>query len=887
MSLTFEWRSLQAAIVLASAGLLAACGGGSAPSGTTTAPASGATTPAVPVGADTPDSTVLVPSTPDTSTGGTVTTPAATVLTLPLEVLGDGSSRQPVIAEAGMGVAADKLSSVAKLWFQCHRCGFYGAPEFEAASSLPVKIKASVRILGGVAAADEASVPWIDVTDATVTLADDARLHGGVNGGLYTTRISITLDAAARARLVALPAYNRIQFRFNGTDGESNGFRVLNVQLQDASATDVGSNTIKRFDPTTERDVSNIAAADVAAGKALWYAHGTIAKSSIVSHKLQAACASCHAENGRDLQYFNYSNNAIVQRSRFHGLSETQGKQIAAFLRSTLQNVAYVEKARPWNPPYQPGPGVDCNTAGCATAWAAGAGLDAILSTPAEQINALFGKSPGAAVSISQADVDKVMDANATLNVREMPVALQFPDWNAWLPTVHPLDLWPSGTDGSGFENGATFSNGTFNPNGRYLQMKAWLASHKNPNGNMADWSHLTPDQRAEIMELFYVSGFEDYNFVGGSRGNHIAGSGQYGGQVAAARMMALISPATTAAGPAVAFTTNAFIERAVTSVFRWNAVKQWEMAQDYSLEGNQQWFIGAKNASTGAWKGRGEAHGWPYNSMSLFYLAPHMMYQEDPGSREWILAWEADNKVASYYRSNQWYQLQMTVNPGAQSDWVNFPMDWPYLTAFDDYLGQLVGEATPAAKAAQNVHYLRILQARIKEAQYANNDITLYDPTEPNLVNNRGRYGRAQILKHIGVYTFLDNAVPEGVGRSKFSVLDDVSPGLYLKVVNGAIQQFNQVYAVTSPAAWRRCDPNTTMLNLEPEPVAGFRYCLDQAKKPLGTFSDGTHYMNWNANYQITTEQNEQYGLWKATQLGAEPARLKVWRDWSNAVWP
>ena len=76
----------------------------------------------------------------------TASAPAASndssVLTLPLEVLGNGSPRQPVIVEAGLGVASGKLGEVAQLWFQCHRCGFYGAPEFEAASELPVKIKA-------------------------------------------------------------------------------------------------------------------------------------------------------------------------------------------------------------------------------------------------------------------------------------------------------------------------------------------------------------------------------------------------------------------------------------------------------------------------------------------------------------------------------------------------------------------------------------------------------------------------------------------------------------------------------------------------------------------------------------------------------------------------
>ncbi|MET0320787.1 MAG: hypothetical protein ABW069_08710, partial [Duganella sp.] len=718
------------------------------------------------------------------------------VLTLPLEVLGSGSPNAPVIAEARLGVAAAKLGTVSQLWFQCHRCGFYSAPEFEAATALPRKIKASIRFLGG--AADASNAPWIDVTDANVVLADDERLHGGVNGGFYTTRITLPLDAAAKARLVSLPQYNRIQFRFNGTDGESNGYRVLNVQLQDAGAAQVDTTTIARFDPLTERDASKLAAADVDAGKALWYAHGNNAKSAIVTRKLQAACASCHADNGRDLQYFNYSNNSIVQRSRFHGLSETQGAQIAAFLRASLKDVPYVGKARPWNPPYQPGPGLDCNTADCATAWSAGAGLDAVLTTPSDALKALFGRPLDAPLALTQADVDKVMNPNATLNVRETAIAMQFPDWNAWLPTIHPLDVWPTQADGSGFAKGIQHpTNGLQDPNGRYRNLIEWFEKNKNPNGERGDYSHLIPDLRVQGAAMMTFMGWDGYTFLGGGRGNHIGDNGQqFGAQIGAAHLQALANSTTMAAGKAGAFTTNAFIERSVASMLHWNAVKQWELAQDYKLEGNQTWFIGDKDQATGQWKGRGEAHGWPFQSVSLFFLAPHMVYQEDKNAsgkvtREWYTAWEADNIVGSYYRSNQWYQLQMTVNPGGQSGWVNYPMDWPYLTAFDEYIGNLVGASTPAARALQNSHNVRLLQGRIKSAQYVNNDIPLWDKNGPTGYNNAARYGRAQIVKHLATANFLDNANRDGVNPSRYHFLDDVQPGLYLKVVNGAIQQF------------------------------------------------------------------------------------------------
>src|SRR5262249_30297275 len=41
---------------------------------------------------------------------------------------------------------------------------------------------------------------------------------------------------------------------------------------------------------------------------------------------------------------------------------------------------------------------------------------------------------------------------DGNLNPREIPISLQLPDWNHWLPRVHPLDAW-----GSAFKNSEFF----------------------------------------------------------------------------------------------------------------------------------------------------------------------------------------------------------------------------------------------------------------------------------------------------------------------------------------------------------------------------------------------------------------------------------------------
>jgi len=865
-----HWRLAALAGVAAVA--LSACGGDTGasdtdPAGTTPPPAG---TPA---------------SSPATAASG-----PTTALQLPLEVLGDGLPSAPVVATANLTLDAAGVSAATQLWFKCHRCGFFGPPEFEATRQTPTRIKASLRVLGGVAATDAAaaSIPWVDITDSTVLLADAERVQGGLNrGGAYTVRASYALDATTRARLVS--GMNLVQFRFNGTDGESNGFRVIALQIRNAQDQSLATNAVQMDNVALEKVAGQTMSDAVTAGQALWSAQGVLLKSALTGRGIQAACASCHASDGRDLQYFNYSNNAIVQRSRFHGLTQAQGQQIAAFLRYSLQGVPHVAQAAPWNPPYQPGPGLDSRP---LAEWAAGAGLEAVLDSPTDAVKALFGKPmDGQALALTQADVDKVMDATATLNAREVPMPLQYPDWNAYLPAMHPMDIWPAGGAAGSWETGATFAgNGRLDPVGNGRKIAAWFQSHLNPNGVHGDWSHLTPEQRNEIQRMIQPWGFEVYAFAGGGRGNHIASSGQYGAQVGAANLQKLASSTTTAAEPA-AFTTNAFIERVVGSLFQWNVVQQWEWAQRFGLEGNQQWFIGDYDAATKTWKGRGEARGWPFNTVSAFFLAPHMVYQTDTDTkgkitREWILAWETGNRVGSYYRTNGWYQAQVSINPGAQSDWVNFSVDWPYLTGFDEYLANEVGDSTPAHATAGLLSRIRLLQARIKSAQYTNNAIPLYVASDTgSLINNRGRFGRGQVMKHLMPTNFMDFATTQYTAGNPFAGLDRLQPGLPLKVLNGALRQFNQLYASTQPADWRRCDPNNTDLG-EPEPTAGFAFCLDKSKQPLPLLSPGVYGMN-SVDYRSTAEQKLQYSVWKAGQLGADPARIAPLDAWVGKVWP
>ncbi len=76
-------------------------------------------------------------------------------------------------------------------------------------------------------------------------------------------------------------------------------------------------------------------------------------------------CVDCHAKGpsgfaGSDLKYYNFSNHTIEQRSYFHGLSQQNGLDIAAYIRGIP--IPVPAQARPWNPPMQTGPGMAAGT---------------------------------------------------------------------------------------------------------------------------------------------------------------------------------------------------------------------------------------------------------------------------------------------------------------------------------------------------------------------------------------------------------------------------------------------------------------------------------------------------------------------------------------------
>ncbi len=334
---------------------------------------------------------------------GVMTASAQNRITLPIEVMGGDGATQ------GVGVslsARERATNVRALWMQIH--------------GLEYADEVSVRVNGG---------EWVALNNKTVAVGEPGKSYGGIGGAVSTLKVTLGLAEGA-----VVPGANRIEFRFNHTDGVVSGFRVLafhflNAEGQ-AAATD---DTFAEEDPNTWtaplRDAES-----VTAGRRLWREGALVANGLPGAGPIRAHCGDCHARDGRDLKYFNFSNAAIVTRSRFHGLSEKQGQEIASYIRS----LDMPSPGRPWNPPYQPGPGLDKRP---VENWAAGAGLQWVLDNDVDTLPYVFGKTITAAS----------FAPDGHLNAREIPIGFPLPDWNHWLPRVHPMDVWGARFDKSDF----------------------------------------------------------------------------------------------------------------------------------------------------------------------------------------------------------------------------------------------------------------------------------------------------------------------------------------------------------------------------------------------------------------------------------------------------
>jgi hypothetical protein len=515
---------------------------------------------------------------------------------LPIEVLGaDGTTVSRTIA-----LQEGQADSVRALWLQIH----------------------------GLRYADQASVQvnsnaWMPLNNSTVTIPEPARSFGGIGGGFSTLVMTLPLSSGT-----VTSGTNTIRFRFNQTDGFVSAYRILAWNFLTGEGTkilppdDFAEDAAERWRPPLPD------AASIAAGKELWQRASLAASSLPGSPRIQAHCADCHAQDGRDLKYFNFTNASIVARSRFHGLSTLQGEQIASYIR----NLPLPNPGRPWNPPYQPGPGLDEQP---ISSWAAGAGLawvldrdtDALaylLSQRGARMNRPYPSPPGSSPNLRELAAQVTPDIfrpDGNLNPRQIPIDLQLPDWSGWLPRVHPKDAW--GPDFTQSEFAALYGGETA-PEGKSKlgakqPLRTLLAAAQNSDRNIrpvpaafADWSQA---RRAFLK-------------------NYVKAKMKW-------------SPG---------------LSNKVYSTQLWQLVKTWEMMQEFGLEGRDRDLSGL-TADSRMW-----CNTIPAETAPSAALIPDG------------LAGVGGSALTNEYFNASWYELQILLNSGNHQHRDRGPVDWVYV---------------------------------------------------------------------------------------------------------------------------------------------------------------------------------------------------------------
>ncbi|MEM7153012.1 MAG: sulfatase-like hydrolase/transferase [Myxococcota bacterium] len=650
-------------------------------------------------------------------------------MVLPVRVmpkeLGDFTSGQ-YVAERSFRLDRAALTRTAggRLYLQGHRLGYRDGHEVAGA---PVKDGKAAVALGS------CDFKVLRNDDADIEIFTPERQYGGIGGGFRTVRLSIPLQALGRRCLTA--GTNVIRFRFEGTDGVTSGYRIVDFNLRDAAGTDILPETAFVHEDPATWAAPSYDSADVDEGGRLFAERRLLAMSPTNANRLEASCADCHAHDGRDLEYFAYSNESIINRAVFHGLSEEQGEQIASWVRLHPAE----RHGRPWNPPYQPGPELDTRPDAVAR-WAAGAGIDAVLDDEAPHahtiLDALFPRGWGdAAIIASQLRGEGL--PSSTSNLRQVPIAIQLPDWNAWLPETHPLDLWGQDYLDATASGSFTPCPGTRTPERIYLDVRDDLADGYAADDIVQVIGHVEDAARAWVAcEATLAMGTEWRTLRSGSL------------------------DAAIARGYATDYTKR--------NLAQWLGTKNWEFAQEHHLENLGRKIYGEY----------GEALSWPFgNHQSVHPIAPHIvssdrdhlqtpleaeiqwqrtefalpppstptLYRDrwcfrspadsdciDPTDTDLLRGCPADvarcfedfdyptvhgaqTSLKGDYDSTAWYHLQTVLHAGARNpkgigNEAIKPVDWPYGLIHIDDLARQVADRGSGPQVWESLRYLATL---------------------------------------------------------------------------------------------------------------------------------------------------------------------------------
>lgn len=538
---------------------------------------------------------------------------------LPIEVLG----AEGIIVSRSFTIDQPTLEATKSIWFMIN--------------NLSYENKASVKINGG---------NWLSLNHQTVLMQKQEKLRGGMtHGGFNTVRLTIP-----KTGLVS--GSNTIEFRFNKSDGISIGYRVVRMNLLGVNDIRLLPDSIFEEDNPDNWTPPFSDQISINNGKNLWnnanlWNHylplgekGSWYGQQLPSSKpMNAKCASCHTQDGRDLEIFSYSNLSIIERSKFHKLTEQEGKEIASYIRSLSQTTPNVTRhGRPWNPPYQPGPSLKTKP---INQWAAGAGIDAVLAEDKDMAPYLFPDG------ITKESVRAAFDSDKMDDRTILPLAIQFPDWKHWLPMIHPIDAYSKNN---------------------YIQDPARLEKPLQAIANLRAFMTAQPPATrtkssllSEIRKLWVP--FRNFLAEGSSRPDHWRTK-----DGTAAMNLAVDVPR----------------EFAATSLARLLAVKNFELNVEFELQDKANWFVAAVDQPS--------ERQWPNIVYSVFEVPAHFQACVDNNCQKFT----GQATATGQYETSSWYNLQYVLNGGNGFVGGVVPTDFNYHAPFIAYASKSSGIPEP-----------------------------------------------------------------------------------------------------------------------------------------------------------------------------------------------
>jgi hypothetical protein len=549
------------------------------------------------------------------------------IITLPIEVLGVAGTKKSISFEI------NDPSNISHLYLRCNACGYHDI----ALDKNTSKIKATVRVNGG------AGIPLKHFVEkgrvygnAAIDIIGGEVNYGGIGGGFRTVRMMVPVNGLKKGE-------NTLTFEHRDAEAPSIGFRILELNLLERGSLSrkvLDESNFVIDDPSFWNPPLD-SSRDIAQGYTLWNQRNRLYDAWLdnldgrgdgqgaLNGKLQASCADCHASDGRDLKYFNFSNLSIIERAKFHGLDQSEAEKIASYIRDL--DIPVVEQARPWNPAYQPGPGIDSRP---AYEWAAGAGVDAILDSDKDLAPFLFpnGTSSNA--------VRNVVDRYDTLNFRELPINIAMPEWNQWLPIIHPDDAFNTAatailSDDGGINVGEPYYKKLFND------------AVSNPNPSSVGALAYRIKSWLKRNQTCSTSGLNNGEPMRGLNGSVLQ----------ALRLPAPTIEKSNCNNMRNTEATKPY-EIAKRGLTAWTSVKMWEILHSKDLE--QEAAKKTKSVcSDGRCINASEPRGWVVDGRNIFDRAPHFI--GTGGDRKFF----NQNPMLGILESNAWYHLNMILNPG------------------------------------------------------------------------------------------------------------------------------------------------------------------------------------------------------------------------------